>query len=106
MIGALVYLRVASLGNWVARRVKRLRQPKYLVGTLVGATYLWFFLIRPTRMPSGGAAANFQYLPLASTLGMLGLVAVVRIMLAWLAPDKPGIGFTEAEIAFLFPAPV
>jgi ABC-2 type transport system permease protein len=35
------------------------------------------------------------------------LVALIRIAYAWIAPaEKPGLRFSEAEIAFLFPAPI
>ncbi len=34
-------------------------------------------------------------------------LALIRIAFAWIAPaEKPGLRFSEAEIAFLFPAPV
>ncbi|RFC43616.1 MAG: hypothetical protein DUW69_002173, partial [Verrucomicrobia bacterium] len=37
MLGALFYLRLTSLKNVVLSRVRRLKQPKYLVGAIVGA---------------------------------------------------------------------
>ena len=56
VFGAFAYLQAMSLYNNVRQRVLRLRQPKYLFGALVGAAYLYFFLlrrtVRPGRMPS------------------------------------------------------
>ncbi len=113
MIGALLYLRLTSLRNLVAYRIGRLRQPKYLVGTAVAVAYFYFVLLRRPAMtgaPSSSAA------PMFAGAGMVGMailcvgfsaLALGRVAFAWIAPaDKPGLRFSEAEIAFLFPAPV
>ncbi len=110
MYGALLYLRVASFWNLVVSRVRRLRQPKYLFGALAGAAYLYlFFWRRFARAPvpalpqspevAGAVAAGGAVVAAAFALGRIGL--------AWLAPvGRSGLRFSEAEIAFLFPAPV
>lgn len=115
MLGALLYLRLTSLQNLVRTRVQRLRQPKYLVGAIVGIAYFWFFFFRhtvkaggrhasPAALPHASAVIP-EYLPLATALGSLILFVVFFFM--WLIPvGKAALGFTEAEIAFLFPAPV
>jgi hypothetical protein len=36
MLSALLYLRFTSLKNWLRMRLLRLRQPKYLMGAIVG----------------------------------------------------------------------
>jgi ABC-2 type transport system permease protein len=113
MISALLYLRLTSLKNWGLSRVRRLRQPKYLIGAIVGAAYFWFFFLR--RLQFAGAApvrahgavvAGFDLLPLAFVFIGFGLLVLFRLVMAWVAPEKPGLSFTEAEIAFLFPAPI
>ena len=114
MIGALLYLRLTSLRNFVAYRIGRLRQPKYLIGTAAAVGYFYFVLLRRPGMPAGPAAAAAA--PALAGAGMIGMaflcvglavLALVRIAFAWIAPpDKPGLRFSEAEIAFLFPAPV
>lgn len=111
MLGALLYLRFTSLKNLLLSRFKRLRQPKYLMGALVGAAYFWFiFFRRSDGRHAPGAIAQAQamapeYLPLAMAIGALALLVVFALM--WLIPTEPAaLGFTEAEIAFLFPAPV
>jgi hypothetical protein len=111
MIGALLYLRLTSLRNFVIYRIQRLRQPKYLVGTAVAAAYIYFILLR--RTAPGGRAIGPPGMAGAGLVGMavicVGLAAIglLRLAFVWISPaEKPGLRFTEAEIAFLFPAPV
>ena len=121
MLGALLYLRLTSLKNQIVSRAKRLRQPKYLAGALAGAAYFYFIFFRRIGSAPGGhgprraadhaadtlplSAAFAETLPLVAALGALLLLAIV--LLAWVLPSaKPGLRFTEAETAFLFPAPV
>jgi len=113
MLGALLYLRLMSLRNLVVHRVRRLRQPKYLIGTAVAVAYFYFILLHrngpmgPTSAMAARAGAGAGAVAAALTCGGLCLVALIRIAFAWIAPaEKPGLRFTEPEIAFLFPAPV
>jgi ABC-2 type transport system permease protein len=112
MVGAFIYLRATSLRNQVVHRLGRLRQPKYLFGALFAAAYFYFFVIRHMR-GIGAAAALSPGGQTAGTLAagficvVLCLIGIVRVAYAWIAPpEKAGLVFTEAEIAFLFPAPV
>jgi len=112
MIGALVYLRLMSLRNMVLSRLRRLKQPKYLVGAIVGAGYFYLMFFRrglPPH-PHGNVAALPTALPadLMPTVAALGaLILLVIVALGWIVPDqRAGLAFTEAEISFLFPAPV
>jgi ABC-2 type transport system permease protein len=118
MIGALLYLRLTSFKNATVSRIKRLKNPKYFLAALVGGWYFWFFFFRHIfagdrgpRRPSMSEAMPMLSSGIGDTpslvmsLGAFFLLVVV--LLVWLAPkDKPGIRFTEAEIAFLFPAPM
>jgi hypothetical protein len=113
MIRALVYLRLTSLKNVVLSRVRRLRQPKYLAGAIVGAAYFYLMIFRrvthadrlPAAGPHGAAGLPADLLPVLATLGALVLLVIAA--LSWILPDeRAGLTFTEAEIAFLFPAPV
>jgi ABC-2 type transport system permease protein len=113
MIGALLYLRFTSLLNLVVHRIRRLRQPKYLVGAAVAAAYFYFVL---GHRPGTGAAPGVAGIPgfagdrqvgFAIICSFLCLLGMVRIAYAWISPpEKPGLRFSEPEIAFLFPAPV
>lgn len=119
MVRALLYLRLTSLKNSLLSRLRRLRQPKYLFGAIAGAAYFWFFFFRhlggpihrsapnPAMpdMPEGLSLLPGETSPLVIALGSVALFLLVAI--TWITPgQKPGLGFTEAETAFLFPAPV
>ncbi|MBL9202208.1 MAG: hypothetical protein JNL39_16985 [Opitutaceae bacterium] len=120
MLRALLYLRFVSAWNWLLTRVRSLRRPKNLIGAAVGCAYIYFFFIhsmggpaapRPADEHVAQALARAQaqlpvdWLPAMIALGALGLLFVVAC--AWLVPtERPALGFTEAEIAFLFPAPI
>ncbi len=120
MLRALLYLRLASFGNWGRSRIRRLREPKYLAGATVGIAYFYLFFFHrlgappPRHLPAGFAASGaagsagmlpVDWLPAAAGIGALGLF--VACVLMWLLPrGSAALGFSEAEIAFLFPAPV
>lgn len=112
MTGALLYLRFLSLRNLVLSRVQRLQQPKYLVGAIVGAAYFYFMFFRRVHAGPrhggdayGPAVFPAELLPAVSAIG--GLVLLVIAALSWIVPgERAGLTFSEAEIAFLFPAPV
>jgi hypothetical protein len=112
-IDALFYLRAMSFKNAVISRVLRLKQPKYLVGAIVGVAYI-FFVVFPRRRgdQTGGAdvaglsdAFPIERLPMVAALGALVLTVIVALY--WLLPrERAALAFSEAEIAFLFPAPI
>lgn len=120
MLSALIYLRVMSVRNWLVARVRRLRQPKYLLGAVVGCAYFYFFFFRgiagprPTppmdpqvlqAMEAARAQLPTEWLPATTALGAFALLVFFAFM--WLVPaQRAALGFTEAEIAFLFPAPI
>jgi hypothetical protein len=113
MIGALVYLQLTSLRNALSQRLRRLRQPRYLAGAIVGFAYFYFFFFRhffsggarPTLRAAMSPALNVDWPALLEPLGALVLFGVAAV--AWILPrDRAALHFTEAEVAFLFPAPV
>jgi len=108
MFNALFYLWWNSLKNRTTMRFKRLNQPKYLIGFIVGALYFyWYFfrfVIGPAQRTNYGSAQSFDPLMLEA-IG--AFVLCVIVLLAWVIPHKrASLTFTEAEVAFLFPAPV
>ncbi len=109
MVRALLYLRLQSLRNFVLHRIRRLREPKYLIGTAAAAAYLYFAVLRRSlagvkAVASAPVAAGVGAAVVCTALGALGLVIVAY---RWIfPPQKAGLRFSEAEIAFLFPAPV
>jgi ABC-2 type transport system permease protein len=108
MIAALVYLQAQSLKNQLLGRLRRLRQPKYLIGALFGGAYFFFLIVRPFLV--AGRHGDRTVLPQMSgpLWEFLASAAVLLVVLVtWLAPHKrAALIFSEAEIAFLFPAPV
>ena len=110
MIAALFYLQYHSFRNRLVSRFKRLKQPKYLVGAIVGGLYFYWYFFRAIFHGFGGRPAmNLAATPeqrlLFELLGALALFIIV--LLAWLVPhERAALTFTEAEVAFLFPAPV
>jgi hypothetical protein len=110
MIGAYLYLTACSIKNRIRRRLRRLREPRYFIGTIVGAAYLYFMVfrrgVRRTRVPAGVPDSVLQVV--AGPLQFVGsLVLLVVALAAWVVP---GVGrsltFSRAEVQFLFTAPV
>ncbi len=114
MFSALLYLQFQTLKNRLLERLRRLRRPRYLFGALAGGFYLVTVFARPffsMRQSFGGLQrVSPSYLPdvpggvweFAAAFALAILAA-----LAWLVPHaRAALVFTEAEIAFLFPAPI
>ena len=112
MIGALVYLQLTSLRNAMRARVQRLRQPKYFLAALVGAAYFYFFFFRHVAARhnplQGRPPLPIERVDWSGLLEPLGaLVLLAAVVVAWILPNsRAALAFTEAEVAFLFPAPV
>jgi hypothetical protein len=110
MFSALFYLQYHSVKNRTVSRLKRLKQPKYLAGAIVGGLYFFYYFIRPFVMPGQGV----QALPMTRLPGepewveLIGAAALALVALAaWVLPNRrTALAFTEAEVAFLFPAPI
>ena len=110
MLRASLYLIVCSARNRVRVRLRRLREPRYLIGGLVGSAYLYFAVFnrgargsRPSGRGLAGLAAAWQ--ATGSSLG--GLAVFAMAALVWLLPAKSSLlEFSRAEAAFLFPAPL
>jgi ABC-2 type transport system permease protein len=109
VIGTFLTVAFLTLKNKILQRVKRLREPRYLIGAIAGAAYFWFMLFRRSA-----SAHSVNQKLIMKTLAVSPVVAdcasVVLLLLmitAWALPaDSGGLEFTEAEIAFLFPAPL
>lgn len=110
MVSALFYLQFTSLWNRTAKRLKRLRQPKYFLGAIVGGAYFYFYFVR-YLFGFGKSTAVF---PLTASVdnrvlfeGLAAGLLMVVVVLAWILPrNRATLTFTEAEVAFLFPAPL
>jgi hypothetical protein len=102
---AVAFLWAASWRNRVRRQLARLKQPRYLLGALVGLGYLYTVLFRRLdfRGPVDGVPEGVR---LFAELSLVGS-ALGAVFAAWaLGPDRPSLSFTETEVVQLFPAPV
>ncbi|MGO8837809.1 MAG: putative ABC exporter domain-containing protein [Limisphaerales bacterium] len=110
MISALFFLQYHMFRNRLVSRFKRLKQPKYLIGAVVGGLYFYFYFVRYLFQGFGGRspvnwAVSPDHLQLFESVG--ALVLFIIVLLAWVIPhERAALTFTEAEVAFLFPAPV
>jgi hypothetical protein len=104
---ALLYLRVTTAKGWLASRLRRLKQPKYLIGAIVGIVYIYSFFIRNMMrngVPRTESAAT-EALSIVPAIAAAALLLVIAIN--WIVPrGRAGLTFSEAEISFLFPAPI
>jgi hypothetical protein len=106
VVRAFAYLRVTSLVNAVRAKARRLRQPKYAIGAAVMTLYLVVFFAMPMLL------SRREHLPwspdgMVLASGIASLVLAVMVATAWLLPgDRASVAFSEAEVAFLFPAPL
>src|ERR1051326_9479361 len=102
MLSALLYLQYHTFKNRAAVRLKRLKQPKYLLGGIVGALYFYFYFFRHlfrTRpvSPTFGVASSPQDLALYESAG--ALVLLVIVLVAWIFPrQRVALAFSEAEV--------
>ena len=103
VLRALLYLRGMMLRNIVLTSVRRLRHPRYLLGTVIALAYIWFAFIARADRPRQGPPVP---IPTEGLELIFALVLGGVLIYLWFMPDdKPGLRFTEAETAFLFPAP-
>lgn len=110
MFRALFYLQYHTVRNRTAVRLKRLKQPKYLFGAIVGGIYFYFYFFRylfgiGTGPRPAPWSADPDNLLLYESIGALVLFVLVAV--AWIVPrERAALAFSEAEVAFLFPAPI
>jgi Putative ABC exporter len=107
MVGALLYLQFHTVKNRILFRLKRLRQPKYLFAAIIGGAYFYFYFFRWAFGMRRGTS------PLVTSdnpvfLECAGALVLFTLLLAgWIFPrERAALSFTEAEVAFLFPAPI
>src|SRR5258706_15786410 len=108
MFGALLYLQFHTVKNRVVFRFKRLRQPKYLFGAIIGGIYFYVYFLRYAFGFRTGRTGTFVTVENAAFFECAGaLVLFTLVLLGWFVPrERAALSFSEAEGAFLFPAPV
>src|SRR5262245_18533219 len=115
MIGASLYITACTARNRFRVRLQRLREPRYLLGGIVGVAYVYFsvFARRNGRAAAARRAGRVARIPpplaAMATAGpaLGGIVLLAITALTWILPGNSNLlAFSDAEIQFLFPAPV
>jgi hypothetical protein len=111
MIGVLVRLQWMLLKGRVVRSIRLLRQPKYLVGFIVGAGWMGLWVVRPllkSKLHFESAPGNpfgMEFIPAIHQFAALAVT--VALPLPWLLPwGRLGLPFRESELTMLLQAPL
>lgn len=106
---ALIFLQTRSLANAIRVRLRRLKQPKYLIGAVVGLGYLYFWFGRALfgHWGTRGRSLSLDDDVAPVIQGVAALVLLVIVAGQWIFTGKrAALQFTETELAFLYPAPL
>jgi hypothetical protein len=113
MLLASLYIIVCSARNRLRVRLRRLREPRYLFGAIAGAAYFYFTFFARMRAGSGrrrsasGPPPAMLSALAASGPAVAGLLLMAGTAVVSVLPVRSSLlVFSEAEIQFLFPAPV
>lgn len=109
LVRALVFLQTRSLVNALKVRLRRLKQPKYLIGAVVGLGYLYLWIGR--HMIAGFRRGPQDFEPPTELFNVVEAVAAVILFFVvaamWIfTGSRASLQFTEPELAFLLPAPL
>lgn len=109
LIRALAFLQSRSLLNALKVRLRRLRQPKYLIGAVVGLGYMYFWIGR-TVIGGWRRGIRGTDVPVDALQTFEALAAVIVFALfagAWIfSGERASLRLSEAELNFLLPAPL
>lgn len=113
MVATFVYLTVCSIRNRLRVRLRRLREPRYLIGTIVGILYIYYFAF---ARGFGSRSSDRSGPPAMASLLARGsgpvqvvgsLAGLLLAALAWVLPgSRRPIEFSRPEVQFLFQAPL
>ena len=92
--------------NRLRVRLRRLREPKYLIGTLIGVAYFGFIFFGRGRNRGPGLMWAINRAPDTAEL-VVAFFLFATTVLGWVwTRSKPALPFTLAEVQHLFPAPI
>jgi hypothetical protein len=107
MTSAFVYLVACSFRNRVRSQVRRLRQPRYFAGLVVGVLYIYLIFLRPTSRSRQGFEGGLMAFPAEAMQAGMSVILFLVVALAWVVPGRRrAVEFTRSEVQFLFTAPV
>ncbi len=104
---ALLFIALATARNMLRRQIRRLREPRYVVGVLFGLFYFGNLFFRPFSTARATRVAPVDDLAHSLRGDAFAWAGMLFILSGWLfGGDESGLTFSEAEIQFLFPAPL
>jgi ABC-2 type transport system permease protein len=107
MASALWYLQATSMAGAIRLRLRRLKQPKYLLGGLFFLAYLLLMFGPQVWRARHMQIQNVDALGLELLSSVFATMGLFWVVFAWAVPSgRTMLRFSEAEIAFLFPAPL
>ncbi|HET7437173.1 MAG TPA: putative ABC exporter domain-containing protein [Thermoanaerobaculia bacterium] len=83
-------------------RFKRLREPRYLLSALIGMAYFGYVMLRA----AGRGRHSPSVVLRAMSSDIAAIFVLILMLLAWIIPAMASLEFSEAEMQFLFPAPL
>lgn len=97
-----------TVANAFVRRLRRLKEPRYLVGLAFGIFYFTMMLARPGRRGGTTAAPPASIRDVVALLfPALALGIALLAVFSWMfRKGSSSLGISEAEVQFLFPAPL
>jgi ABC-2 type transport system permease protein len=106
VIRPFLFVTARSFRNRLVSRLKRLRNVRYLISFLTAMVYFWFTGFR--HLFSARSPLQHMGVPGSPLLAdIAALLVLAMIVLVWALPEQSaGLTFSEAEIQFLFPAPI
>lgn len=102
MTRAFFYVTVRTLLNRTRNKLRRLREPRYLISMMAALGYLYISVGRHAMKRNFSLPVELHLM--ASDVIALGVLAI--LILAWTLPNHAALEFSEAEMQFLFTAPV
>jgi ABC-2 type transport system permease protein len=107
VIRASLYIIVCSARNRIIRRFRRLREPRYIVGAVAAGAYLLVNILGSARARHDGQPPDLPADLESIFPSLVGVFLLGIASTAWFLPSSGGVvDFSEAEVQFLFPAPV
>ncbi|MEO6323372.1 MAG: putative ABC exporter domain-containing protein [Thermoanaerobaculia bacterium] len=102
------FLARRSIANAIRLRLRRLKEPRYLIGLVFGIFYFVTMFLRPTRSGRGPHGIPAMPVEWTETLLLFGACAVAMLVLvSWLLRSgEQALKLSEAEVQALFPAPL
>lgn len=101
-VGVFFFVISRGMKNRILSFARRLKQPRYLIGALAGAAYIYWFFLQPFRSFGKHAASAPE-----NAQQFAGMLAFLQIAFAWIFGAKgQGIVFRESEVLLFFPAPI